>query len=540
MHDPQTATTPVLTRRGLLAAAGGLWLASTFPRTGAAGAQARLPHARGVGFPSGVVAADPHLRGATLWTRIEGIDRSARLQVELSPDRDFRRVVYRQDVVADLERDLTVHHRVDHPAIRPGEPWFYRFVTCDQEGPVGRFRTRLPADSAEPVRIGWFSCQRYEHGFFTPHAALAADEDLDLVVSLGDYLYEEDSGPAPRTDGTGGPNGHAERLEQWRAKYRLYRSDPSLQAMHAAHAFVPVWDDCEVEGNWAGEGPSSGPSPVGPRSIPFAAKRANAFRAFFENMPTDVQAAPPPRLYRALRLGRNAELFMLDTRQHRAPQPCADASLQPCPDGELTDRVRLGAEQQRWLEASLAASQATWKVLGNAQMMMALDVGPQGTVPAAVDGWDGYGVERKEVLEFVRARGIEGLVSIVGDVHCYFAGTLYTAGRAPGTPYSVGSTPVGTEFVGTSISHDPLNLTGEEQSSAALANRVMLANPHLVYAQFRYRGYAVLEARPDELRVDFRAVRTVDAPQSESFLARSFTVARGSTVPVPTGGEAPV
>jgi alkaline phosphatase D len=229
---------------------------------------------------------------------------------------------------------------------------------------------------------------------------------------------------------------------------------------------------------------------------------------------------------------------MLDTRQYRDPQPCADASGRPCPEAELTDRVRLGTEQQRWLEAGLEGSQAVWKILGNAQMMMAVDIGPGGAAPALVDSWGGYGVERKEVLEFVRAKGIENLVSIVGDVHAYFAGTLYTAGRVPGGPYSVGSTPIGTEFVGTSVSHDPLNLTGEPQTSAALANRVMLANPHLVYAQFQYRGYAVLEARPDELLVDFKGVRGVDEPRSETFLARSFRVERGSTVVVPTGGEA--
>jgi alkaline phosphatase D len=212
--------------------------------------------------------------------------------------------------------------------------------------------------------------------------------------------------------------------------------------------------------------------------------------------------------------------------------------MQPCPEAEQVDRVRLGAEQQRWLQDGLATSEAAWKILGNAQPMMALDIGPEGTVPAAVDGWDGYGVERREVLEDARARGVENLVSIVGDVHAYFAGTLYTAGRVPGGPYSGGSTPIGTEFVGTSVSHDPLNLTGEPQTSAALANRVMLANPHLVYAQFQYRGYAVLEARPEELLVDFRAVRGVDEPRSETFLARSFRVERGSTVVVPTGGEA--
>ncbi len=523
------------TRRGLLTGAaaglGGLWLTGTFPRTGAAGAQLALPAARDVAFPSGVVAADPHVRGATVWTRVDGLDRSARLQVEVARDPGFAQLVYRQDVLAEAERDFTVHHRIDHPALAPAERYHYRFLTCDGSGPPGRFRTALPADSREPVRIGFFSCQRWEHGFFTPQAGIAAEDDLDLVGSLGDYLYEEDTGRDVRFDGTGAPNGHAETLAQWRAKHRLYRTDPSLQAMHAAHPFAAIWDDCEVEGNWAGEGPSSGPSPVERRAIPFAAKRSSAFRAFFENMPLDRFAGEPTRIHRALRLGANADLLLLDTRQFRDPQPCEDASLRPCPDGELTDRRRLGDAQQRWLEAELTGSRAVWKVLGNAQMMMALDLPPG--QPVGVDGWDGYGVERTEVLELARARGVRNITSIVGDVHTFFAGTLTTNGRASGIP-------VGTEFVGTSVSHDPLQLADDGETSAAVTNRVMLANPHLAYANFRRRGYAVLEARPDELRVEFKGVRSVREPASETFLVRSFRVARDSTLVEPVGGEEPV
>jgi len=523
------------TRRAFLAGTGagltGLWLTGTFPRTGAAGAQLATPLARDVAFPSGVVAADPHGRGATVWTRVAGLDRDARLQVEVARDPGFARVVYRQDVLAEAARDFTVHHRIDHPALAPAERYHYRFLTCDADGPAGRFKTATPADSAEPVRIGFFSCQRWEHGFFTPQAGLAAEENLDLVVALGDYLYEEDSGEDVRFDGTGAPNGHVETLAQWRAKHRLYRTDPRLQAMHAAHPFAAIWDDCEVEGNWAGEGTTSGPSPVGERSIPFAAKRANAFRAFFENMPLDRFAGEPTRIHRALRLGANADLFLLDTRQFRDPQPCGDANLRPCPEAETTDRIRLGTAQQRWLEAELLGSRAVWKVLGNAQMMMALDL-PPGS-PVGVDSWDGYGVERTEVLEFVRANAIRNVTSIVGDVHTFFAGTLTTNGRITGAP-------VATEFVGTSISHDPLQLADDGETSAAVTNRVMLANPHLVYANFRRRGYAVLEARPEELVVDFKGVSTVTEETADVFTVRSFRVAKDSTVVVPTGGSEPV
>lgn len=504
-----------VTRRDVLVGGAALAL---FPATSAAARQRRNPVARGGTFTSGVAAGAPTTDGALLWTRCDGIGKS-RIRVEVASDPDFRRVVHRGLTQVTPLRDATARVTID--GLRPGEPYWYRFHTRTAHSPVGRFKT-LPGDSREPLRIGWFSCQRYEHGYFTPQAALA-DEDLDLVVSLGDYIYEEDSTPKlpERKDPSGAPNGHTETLAQFRARYRTYRTDKNLLAMHAAHAVVPIWDDCEVEGNWAGEQESSGGNPSGPRRVPFAEKRRAGFLAYFENMPVCRSRSARFKVYRALPLGGVAELLLLDTRQYRAPQPCGDGDFTDPQAALCSDDGgrRLGDAQKAWLKDRLATSQATWKILANAQMMMALDILPGQRLEN--DSWAGYAGERREVLEFARARGVRNLVSIVGDVHVFFAGDLHTTGRIDGAR-------VGTEFVGASVSHDGFALPGLPQAqSDQVAELLPLVNPHLRYAEFSHRGYAVMEIAPDELNVTFKGVRTVLAPTSEAFVLRRFKVRDG-------------
>jgi alkaline phosphatase D len=249
--------TPELSRRELLAA-GGVALAASgaFPLTAVAARARRNPLARAGGFTSGVASGLPAPDGALLWTRLDDhAAPSARLRYEVATDRDFRHVVVRGEASATALRDATARQRVT--GLQPDSEYFYRFATRTTASRVGRFKTLPPPDSDKPIRIAFFSCQRFEHGYFTPQAGIAADEDLDVVLSLGDYIYEEDATPINRDrfEPNGGPNHNTETLAQFRGRHRSYRSDVALQGMHAQHALIPIWDDCEVEGNWAGAGP---------------------------------------------------------------------------------------------------------------------------------------------------------------------------------------------------------------------------------------------------------------------------------------------
>ena len=539
----------VLSRRqfvtGTLAAAGGLAVASS-PALARCRRMARVRASQVTGavFDQGVASGQPTCRGVTLWTRLAGLGESAPIELEVSRDADFRRVVVRREVEAKLARNSTVHARLSGCPLEPGERYFYRFSTRDANSPVGRFRTALPPDSREPVRIGFFSCQDFEAGFYTAHAGLAAERDLDLVVCLGDYIYETSGEDAPvRDDTTGGPDGEVVTLDEYREKYALYHSDPNLLEVRRLHPLISIWDDHEVENNYAGLTPESGAN----TSLPFPERRANGYRAFFEHMPRVRSRSDIDRIYGGLRLGRNVDLLLLDERQYRDDQPCGDMiGNADCPESFDPNRTLLGTAQRDWLERRLDRSDATWKVIGNQVMIMAIDV-PAGHA-VNPDQWDGYKAERERLMRFVADRGIENVSFVTGDIHTFFAGQVTPSGREPDVSSVPPAGAVATEFVAGSITSDGIpEQFGVNETSEALADQldeptIRANNPHIEYVDTSTKGYAVAEARPDELLVTYRGARSITEPSSEVFdLARfrvepgtpQVEVVEGQNVPLP-------
>ena len=514
-----------LRRRELLIAgtAAGLTLAAPI-NYAALARERRLPIAKGGKFAHGVASGYPSPKAITLWTRLSGIDRSSKLKVEVAADKGFRKIVDRANVKAEKSRDFTVHQRIS--GLKPGEEYFYRFFTEKEESRVGRFRTTPPAGSKQKLRIGYYSCQAWEAGFYNAQAGLANEDDLDLVLCLGDYMYERPfyAGEGPRTDTTGvNGDGIVQTLDEYRQKYRLYQSDPALQDMHAAHPFVSVWDDHEVENNYAGDEDTSAQDDPnlddqgGPRRVTFEQRRINAYKAFFEAMPRLRVRGDRTKIYGSAKLGGVAELFFTDQRQYRDPQPCDDGILTPCPEADDPGRTFLGAEQKAWFKDAVAGSGATWKLWGSETMVMSLDL-PKGQ-PAVLDSWDGYAAERKEILEHFVASGVTNLTAITGDIHTFVAGDMTTTGRDDGVP-------VGVELVGGSAT----SLGLPEELGVPSATLYPLAgpnDPHVKFVDFDRRGYAVLTATKSELSCEFK---TVDAmtPDSEPTVLKSFRVDSGT------------
>ena len=488
-----------------------------------AGAQTRrtVPFARRGSFPQGVAAGEPTPRGMTLWTRLDGYRADRRLTVEVARDLDIRRVVFRRNIVARASEEGVVKLRVQR-GLKPGQRYFYRFETRGAESQVGRFETLRPPDSRQPVRIAFFSCQDYQAGYYGAHDAIAR-EDVDLVVCLGDYIYEKNFYEGPRKD-TLGANGDGEvmTLAEYRAKYRMYRSDQDLQTMHAAHPFLGIWDDHEVEDNYAGDLP--GDAADDRRGVPFKSRQLAGYRAFYEWMPFRRPVRRDLPTYRALSLGRNAELILLDQRQYRSDQPCDDEFFVPCPEAETGNQTLLGPGQKEWLKGRLEASGASWKVIGNQLMIMALDTA-QGA-PINKDQWDGYGLERREIMQHVVDKGIMDVTFITGDIHTFFAGDVGVDGRGPES--------AATEFVGGSITSlgipelvkgtSGAPLTAEQIT--ALTGQLRTVNPHLKYDEQKSRGYGVLTATDSELLVEFKAVNALER-STDARTIGSFRVARG-------------
>jgi alkaline phosphatase D len=228
--------------------------------------------------------------------------------------------------------------------------------------------------------------------------------------------------------------------------------------------------------------------------------------------------------YRRLTLGRNADLFLLDERQYRDPQPCDDEFFVPCPEAETGARTLLGPGQRDWLKQGLEGSRAAWKLIGNQLMIMALDT--VGGAPINKDQWDGYGMERRDILQHVADRGVKDVAFLTGDIHTFFAGDVGIDGRGPES--------VATEFVGGSITSLGIPETVQGVTGApippeqflVLTQQIRTVNPHLKYDEQQSRGYGVLTASDSELRVDFKAV---DATRrsTEARTIGSFRVARG-------------
>jgi alkaline phosphatase D len=502
----------ISTRRELLrdgAAAGtGLALWATTPGW----ARARPTGlSRGGAFRQGIAAGLPGPHGIALWTRIEGLEEAARMRLEIATDRGFRHVVHSRRVQTNPRADQTVKVAIRSPVLRADETYYYRFQTASEHSPVGRFRTLPPPDSNRPLRIGLFGCQSYTEGFWPSHRALAAEDDLDLVICLGDYIYEYGRGVTNvRNDTIGG--GEARSLADYRAKFLLYRSDPLLRNVHSKHAMMFLWDDHEVVNDYWREGQE------GAVRAGFAERRANAYRAWFEHQPIPRVRPGSSRVYRSMRIGTVAELLFLDERQYRDAQPCDDRFLAPCPTKDEPGRTMLGPAQKAWLKDRLVASRAAWKVLVNGVMMMGQDLPVPGSV-AWPDVWDGYGAERKEIVSFWLGKGVKDVLVITGDDHDNYAGTVTTTGHIDGRPGAI-------EFVVPSISSDNNTeyLGGAGVVGEGLAR---LNNPHFKMVDWVRHGYCVLELDRREARIDYRHVASKLDPKSPTSTTYRFRVPRG-------------
>ena len=496
-------------------------------------------------FTQGVASGEPSPDAITLWTRVEDASGNRRVELEIAREGSlepgtagegkFKDIVHK-DTVRIEDGNPIVKTRVEDDDFKPATEYFYRFSTGDESSRVGRFRTTPPADSNDPVRIAFFSCQEFVSGFYHAHRDLAGMDDIDIVLCLGDYIYEQefdDGGIPARRD----PTGEVFTLGEYRAKYNFYQTDQDLLAMRQAHPLMSIWDDHEVEDNYAAMLPGGQATR---RPNPYRQRQAAGYRTFFEYMPRFPSGDSDTQIYTSIPLG-NAEVFLLDTRQYRDNQVCAPGdsfiALPGCPPTEYNKpgRTLLGKEQLKWLKDGLESSKARFKVVGTQVMIMSLDQVPGN--PLNTDGWDGYGDERRELVDHIDENVDGDVTFITGDIHTFFAGDVTRSGRiAPNNPDVEGDgidgfTPKATEFVGGSISSKGIldRANDDERVRDALdtaANgETLVNNPHIRFSDQAFKGYAIVEAGvrgglaapdPDELQVEYRRVCNVDSESDKS------------------------
>jgi alkaline phosphatase D len=513
-----------LHRRELLVAAG---LAGGLLLPGAALAQKRrAPVVPLGGFTHGVASGEPSATSMLFWTRFEGTgDRAVPLSVEVSTDPRMARARVMGQALAEPERDWTA--RVTVKGLTPGRTYYYRFIGPGKNvrSVVGRTRT-LPDGTPAAFRMGVFSCSNMPYGWFNGYGHAVAADDIDLFVHLGDYIYEYPRGTYPAKALEGRliePAGETIRKQDYWARYRSYRADPDLQALHAQVAAVTVWDDHETANDsWSGGAENHQPN-EGSWSDRLAAAKA----AYHDWMP--VSEAP----WGKYDIGRLATLYRIDTRISGRDEPLdLGAAIKRGPDTMTAlkrlrdeqwvagDRQLLGERQEKWLFAEMQAAArrgVRWQVLGQqvvmgkvkmpagasglagpnpdpqvAAFLGAAEVAAKVGLPLNLDAWDGYPAARARVLAAAQRNGVD-LVVLSGDSHNAWANDLVNDGR-----------PAGVEFAGQSVSSPGFETYLKGASPAAVAGALMQANPTLRWADMSNRGYMQVVLTPAEALCEWR------------------------------------
>lgn len=493
-------------RRTLLAAALAAGVAPALLRAAAPAREADR-------FACGIASGTPRSDGMVLWTRLtgEGLPEAATVRWEVAEDERFTKIVARGDERAEQADAHTVH--AEATGLTPDRWYWYRFHALGVQSPAGRTRT-VPAADAAVARLDLVlaSCQRWDVGHYAAWRH-AAQEELDAVIFVGDYIYES---PSPRDALRRHEGGTADTLEGYRARYAQYKSDPLLQAAHARCPWLVTWDDHEVQNDYAGL--------QGPRLEPeFPLRRAAAYRAWWEHMPLPKAArprGPDARIVTRLDWGRLARLHLLDGRQFRDPQACqrpgeGGGRTLPAAECEMLGdpkRSLLGLDQERWLADGWDTARR-WNIVAQQTLMARFSFAPPASRTAWTDGWDGYAPARRRLLEGIAERKLGGAVVLSGDVHAHYAADLKTDFD------DEKASPVATEFCGTSITSLAL---AQDKVDAALRY-----NPHVHFGRSDRRGYVRLAV--DGRGVDAQMKVLDDARDAKSAIstAARFAVEHG-------------
>jgi alkaline phosphatase D len=358
--------------------------------------------------------------------------------------------------------------------------------------------------------MAFASCQHYETGFYNAYEHMAK-ADLDMVIHLGDYIYEG----GIRKNSVRQHNGpEIVTLEDYRNRHALYKTDPHLQATHAAFPWLVTWDDHEFDNNYADE--ISEEKNVDPQK--FMQRRADAYKAYYENMPlrkVQIPMGPNMRLYRSMSFGRLANLAVLDTRQYRTDQPNNDKQSDLVGDVMRSDAEMLGKEQEQWLQEELKASQATWNVLAQQVMMARVDRRPGEERGFSMDQWSGYEVPRRRLMSFLKDNSIANPVVLTGDIHCNWVNDLKI--DFDNEKEAV----IATEFVGTSISSG-----GDGVDKLETTDTMYSENPFVKFFNAQ-RGYVDCTITPKGWTSEYKIVPFVTKPGAPLTTRATFAVEAG-------------
>lgn len=450
-------------------------------------------------FFHGVASGDPLPNAVIIWTRVTPITQEPSVEViwEIAIDKTFNNISATGTLTTGPEKDYTVKIDIDS-GLTAGNNYFYRFKALGGVSMVGK--TKTAPETASEVRFAVVSCSNYEWGYFNAYARVAEERNINAVLHLGDYIYEY--GPGRYGDTTIGrfniPPREIVSLQDYRDRYALYRLDPDLQAAHANHPFINIWDDHEITNDSYKEGAENHQ----PEEGDYTTRKGIARQVYYEWLPIRES----PLHYRAFSFGDLADLIMLDERlagRTKQADSLTDVTLQS------EERSMLGAEQLDWFGQQLKNSEAQWKVVGNQVIFSHLNWGfPSFNIN--LDAWDGYPVEQQKVANLIRNNVIENIVFLTGDTHSSWA---FEVTNQPQKGYNpeTGEGAFAVEFGVTSINSSNSNERAPTDSVLIHETKIVNTsiNPHLKYANMRDHGYLVLSLDSEKAQATYKYVATL-------------------------------
>jgi alkaline phosphatase D len=513
-------------RRELLLSGGAVGLAAAAAGFSASSSWAD-PRFSADPFALGVASGDPWPNGVVLWTRLapeplalDGLGGMPQRKVpvgwEVATDERFRHVARRGRTVAVPELAHSVH--VEVGGLAPDRQYYYRFRAGGEISAVGRTRTApAPGAHLRSLSFGVVSCQAWFEGFYTAYKHLS-EEDIAVIFHLGDYIYEnqiDTGGGVRKTPVPAEIGAEPFDLTQYRLRHALHHYDPDMIAAHQAHPFALVWDDHEIEDNWAGDISKVDGEPDNDPAV-FRRRKAAAFQAYYENLPLRLPnkpRGPEATLYRRLGYGRLVDFHVLDTRQYRADQACGDRTSD-CADRLLPDRQVLGPQQEQWLYDGLRRSHALWQIVPQQIPVTQVDTVPGEGRAFVMDFWDGYKPARDRLFDALAQ--VRNPVVLTGDMHRHMAADLKLDFDDPD------SRTIGVEFVGTSIS---TKMDGEDLDQGG--KNLLDANAHIKFTSYQ-RGYLRCTVDEQTCRADFRVLPYVTRPGAPVSTRTSFVTENGN------------
>ncbi|WP_158538567.1 alkaline phosphatase D family protein [Chitinophaga skermanii] len=481
-----------------------------------------IAHIKSQYFQHGIASGDPLQDKVIIWTRItEKGTAKEKVYWEIALDEQFTRIQYAGNTSISQQSDYTV--KVDVNGLSAGEQYFYRFKYRGQYSPIGKTKTLPNSVGINGMQVAVVSCNNWEDGYFNSFRFLSTKQDVDVVLHLGDYIYEYGTGEYgnPVVDRKNFPGHEIITLGDYRKRYAQYRTDIDLQALHASKPFIMIWDDHEIANDAYADGAKNHQSNEGDYQV----RKQAAIQAYLEWLP--VRARNAQEMRRSFTVGNDFQLLLTEQR----------ATARTCQLRETdkaffdSNRSLVGGSQLEWLCDELKASKATWKFIGNQVMFTGYKVKQGFKSPKVNDWWLGYPVEQKKLVDFLSNEQVQNVVFLTGDHHESFVLAMHKEDAYYTYKRTATEKPLAWEFLTPSItSRNGDRLSAEEIVTFEEMLHDKSVNPHLVYGDIKRHGYLLLDIYADRLLAQYCYVDNILTRDASETVLKAFELGVGDFV----------